>query len=311
MATLELDINAFKSPIPFSGNEYQADKKTLSFSLLKLFNHKPKPKPESPRESDIPKEYNCVDYKLFHVLRDFLQADSTISSRVAVDRVIAAFPYKYSDLRQLNSVCFEVAEQIPYHHPAHLKLVHFGYNKPRPKDPTAIANSFQERVKNFYACLREDVWDYHPDPGSDGEDPVRYVNYQAFVSLVNEGSFWNPSTGDALAIMEITFTEDHKKEASTVRDAWVMGAAQWILWGGQSLLKLHLNPRDEMVPTGILSKSELERIMNLKRITLHTWHIWTGEFRKTAESDEFGVECRDVAKRAADLMEVLEKAMLK
>lgn len=78
------------------------------------------------------------------MLRDFLQLNSTISSRVAVDRVIAAFPYKYSDLRQLNSVCFEVAEQIPYHHPAHLKLVrliwlvgqigmHFEFNKPRPK----------------------------------------------------------------------------------------------------------------------------------------------------------------------------------
>ena len=111
--------------------------------------------------------------------------------------------------------------------------------------------------------------------------------------------------------MEITFEEDHNKEASTVRDAWVMGAAKWIIWGGQSLLKLHLDPGDEMVPTGTPSKSELERIMNLKRITLHTWHTWTSEFRKAAESDGFGDECRDVAKRAADLMEVLEKAMLK
>lgn len=100
----------------------------------------------------------------------------------------------------------------------------------RRQDPTAVANSSQERVTDFYACLREDIWDYHADPGSDGQDPARYVNYQAFVSLVNEGSFWNPSTVDALAIKE-----DHKKEPSSVRDAWVMGAAQWILWGGQSL----------------------------------------------------------------------------
>ena len=59
----------------------------------------------------------------------------------------------------------------------------------RRQDPTAIANSFQKRVTDFYACLREDICDYHPDPGSDGEDSARYVNYQAFVSLVNEGSF--------------------------------------------------------------------------------------------------------------------------
>jgi hypothetical protein len=32
--------------------------------------------------------------------------------------------------------------------------------------------------------------------------------------------------------------EDHSQDTPEIRDAWVLGAAQWILWNGQQLFKL-------------------------------------------------------------------------
>lgn len=32
--------------------------------------------------------------------------------------------------------------------------------------------------------------------------------------------------------------EDHSQDTREIRDAWVLGAAQWILWNGQQLFKL-------------------------------------------------------------------------
>lgn len=119
-----------------------------------------------------------------------------------------------------------------------------------------------------------------------------------------EGGCWTPTTRLALYVVSRTFEESHEKETSDIRDAWIMGAAQWILWSGQSLLKLNLDTINKIPPKSV-------GVIYTKPITLDTWHTWTVECRKVAESDEFGEECRDVAKRAADLMEALEKAMWK
>lgn len=101
------------------GNDDQSSRRARLSSLLAFF--KPKPTPQS--DLDIPEGYDAIDYKLFLVICDFLQPDSIISPIDAAERAIGVFPYKYPDLRQLISVCFAIAEQIPYHHPSHLKLV--------------------------------------------------------------------------------------------------------------------------------------------------------------------------------------------
>lgn len=119
MATLELHIKELRYTRMYTGNEDQANRRTLLSNLPALFKSKPTPL----YDIFVLEGYNSIVYSIFLVLRDFLQPDSTISSVDAAERVINVFPYKYADLRQLISVYFEIAEQIPYHHPSHLKLV--------------------------------------------------------------------------------------------------------------------------------------------------------------------------------------------
>ncbi|OBT80655.1 hypothetical protein VF21_00499 [Pseudogymnoascus sp. 05NY08] len=313
MAALELHIKELKYRGAFIGNEDQSNRRARLSSLLALF--KPRPTPQA--DLDIPEGYDSIDFKLFLVLCDFLQPDSTISPIDAAERAIDVFPHKYPDLRQLISVCFAIAEQISYHHPSQLKLVGFlwlvgrsarHFEKPRQEDPTASSSHY--RIAEFYGRLAGATVDYLFDPRTGYVEPAQYVNHQAFLSLIMDGGFWIPTTRTVLYVMSRTFEGSHENETSDIRDAWIMGAAQWILWTGQSLIKLHLDPIGQMRHKGTPIQN-IEVIITTKPITLQMWHTWTSEFRKASESDQFGEECRDVAKRAADLMEALEKAMLK
>ncbi|KFY63057.1 hypothetical protein V496_04219 [Pseudogymnoascus sp. VKM F-4515 (FW-2607)] len=297
----------------YTGNEDQANRRTRLSSLLALF----KPKPMPLYDVFVPEGYNPIDYSIFLVLRDFLQPDSSVSSVDVAERVVNVFPYKYADLRQLISVFFEIAEQIPYHHPSHLKLVKLmwlvgrsahHFEKPRQKDSGADTSHY--RISEFYGRIADATVDYQFDPGTGDVNPARYVNCQSFLSLIMDAGLWIPTTRPVLYVMSRTFEESHEKETSDIRDAWIMGAAQWILWSGQSLIKLHLDPIGKIRHIGT-PLQDIDVIVTTKPITLDMWHTWTVEFQKASESDEFGEECRDVAKRAANLMEALEKAMLK
>lgn len=148
------------------------------------------------------------------------------------------------------------------------------------------------------------------DSGDDDATPGRFVNFHSFLAHLMNSSMWLATTEDALRTMRRAFEESHEKESTEIQDAWVMGTAQWILWTGQSLIKLHLDPIGRFRHKGTPIQN-IDVIITTKPISLDMWHTWMNEFRKAAESDEFGEECREVAKRAANLMEVLEKSMLK
>lgn len=120
MANLELNIDALKFPDTSEAEKQTSSGKSLSKRLLSPL--KSSLKTTSSPDSSIPKEYLPGDYKVFLILRDFLQPGSTITLRDAVDRIIEVFPDGYSSLRSINTVCLELAEQIPYHHVSHLKL---------------------------------------------------------------------------------------------------------------------------------------------------------------------------------------------
>jgi hypothetical protein len=44
-----------------------------------------------------------------------------------------------------------------------------------------------------------------------------------------DGGFWLPTTRTVLYVMSRTFEESHENETSDIRNARIMGAAQWIL----------------------------------------------------------------------------------
>jgi hypothetical protein len=100
--------------------------------------------------SDYSCSNNCTSCKckIFLVLRDFLQPNTSISLSNAVDCVLKEFPVSEDfpvtddDIFNLACICVELAEQIHYYHSAHEKLAR-----------TVCAISNEEHVWIFIAIF--------------------------------------------------------------------------------------------------------------------------------------------------------------
>ena len=96
---------------------------------------------------------------------------------------------------------------------------------------------------------------------------------------------------------------------------YVLAAAQWILWHGQSFFKQVLFLDDETIQdSGKWSPGPLYR--GTSDLSLHRWQFWKESYRTVAlagkdeEKGGYGQECRTVAAKAADIMDSLEKNMM-
>lgn len=66
--------------------------------------------------------YDCM--KVFVILRDFLQPDTTLSLKSVLNYLVDLLPENapYSpEVYSLGIICVDMAEQIPYHHPSQHK----------------------------------------------------------------------------------------------------------------------------------------------------------------------------------------------
>lgn len=73
----------------------------------------------------IEKPASTITLEAFHILRDFLQPDSRFTVKEAVRSALALLPNdaQNSDvIWSFGMTCIDIAEQIPYHHPSHMKL---------------------------------------------------------------------------------------------------------------------------------------------------------------------------------------------
>ncbi|KFZ23054.1 hypothetical protein V502_02464 [Pseudogymnoascus sp. VKM F-4520 (FW-2644)] len=280
MAGLKLNIDLLKFP---ASDDIEKSTPGTSISAI-LSSIKPKSKPLL-SDLNIPKEYDPYDYRVFLIVEEFLQPSSKISVQEAANRVIDIFPAGHLGMTAVNTVCLECAGQIPYARPSHLKLVKMLWKIP-------------EAIQSFYQQLGEDITDARMDPGDDDASPERFVNFHSFLAHLMNSGMWPATPEGALQTMRRAFEENHEKENTEIQDAWVMGAAQWILWSGQVLLE------------SLLWLCNNENIISDGKDVLEKWHTWKDEFRKVSEGNGHGEECKVTAKKAGDIMEALERGML-
>jgi hypothetical protein len=75
--------------------------------------------------TEKPNTVSILEVKLAVILRDYLQPDSRSELELVADSILGLLPSKagYRDEFPLAYLCTEIAQQIPYHHPAQAKLV--------------------------------------------------------------------------------------------------------------------------------------------------------------------------------------------
>ena len=135
------------------------------------------------------------------------------------------------------------------------------------------------------------------------------MNYHAFLANIEQGHVFRSDPPFALWAMRDAFEKNQESEPSSVRDAYVLGAAQWVLWNGQNLSTQIRYPGDvSSEDRGMWRPGELyhgEPLFDIPR-----WHFWRDGFRAVAGGKhEASDECKAVAVKAADMMDALEKNM--
>lgn len=145
------------------------------------------------------------------------------------------------------------------------------------------------------------------------ETPIEWVNYHAFVAQLEAAGVWTASLPN-FAVWEMRDAFEEQAEAQgEFHQYHVMAAAQWILLDGQEIFKYMANPlpvaEDEarMWRLGDRYSSSDVAVVSVAR-----WQLWKEGFKAAAGADqgaEGSDECKDLAGRAAALMDAIEKSM--
>ncbi|TGJ83060.1 hypothetical protein E0Z10_g5705 [Xylaria hypoxylon] len=207
---------------------------------------------------------------------------------------------------EVGELCLELAEQIPYNHPSHVKLArlleHIG---PSVKLGQKSQISGRGQIWHRFQRLGESLLNQMPSVPESGDD-MAYVNYHAFAANLYEFRVFPTDPTHSIWAMRDAFEEKLEEESHQM--IRVMAAAQWIMWNGQSLFKQvlwHSEPTlDDERNWRPGTLYEEKTLLGLNR-----WTFWRVGFQEAAEKENYTMEARAVAKGAAELMENIEKCM--
>ncbi|KAL2841845.1 hypothetical protein BJY01DRAFT_236210 [Aspergillus pseudoustus] len=264
--------------------------------------------------SDLEKSSNptSLDFRVFQVLNDFLQPSTTTSLDFAVQAILALLPEnapESSEVWSAGSVFVEIAGQIPYHHPSQLKLATL-------IEELSNADKFTQKrqdEKGFrYRCqrLKETVRDSYNTPND--EDVNEWPNLNAFYAHLDARHVFSNHPTFMIWTMRSAFEEnpeDDPEYFAGMKDQCILAAAQYILWSGQEQFK-RISFIGDVNPSTLQDWKPGPLYEGDTGFTLDRWRFWKAGFRAAAEDSGVGAEARDVAGKAAGLMDAFENSLL-
>lgn len=107
--------------------------------------------------------------------------------------------------------------------------------------------------------------------------------------------------------MRDAFEKNHDDEPSSIRDAYILGAAQWILWNGQNLFTQIRYPGDAPIQGQKWTPGTRDHDEPI--FTLERWHFWRYCFRTVPGKYGASDECKSVAVKVVNMMDAFEENM--
>ncbi|PGH14740.1 hypothetical protein AJ79_02906 [Helicocarpus griseus UAMH5409] len=207
--------------------------------------------------------------KVFDILGDYLQSDTTLTIESAAGCIVDLLPDndpRHIDIYSLAGLFFDFAEQIPYHHPSMHKLVMLVLAVGRSvKVNQRYSDKWDREWYNRYQLFGQEMRDQLNS--LDEENPLEYVSYHAFVGNLLAHHAFRSSSVYAVWQMRCAFDSDCQGK---FRDTHVIAAAQYIPWHGQGLFR-NVRFADDLDDD------------SKPLITLRDWRLWSARFREFAE----------------------------
>ncbi|KAI1862482.1 hypothetical protein JX265_009196 [Neoarthrinium moseri] len=254
------------------------------------------------------KIYALPAKQVFEILDAYLQPDSgsTIKSAAqSIESLLPAppVPENADCLSDLWILLLEMASQVPYDHPAQIKLSYFSPVAVRAINNDKDGFHFASRPEGLMLVLGE----YHFPGGREGGlfediDAARWINSNAFVALLASSEL-PVAAHKGLWSLRDALEEPYSKKYS---DSEISAAAQWILHAGQWLF------RWIQVPQEVTSQDEQSTEPGSlwtdggSGYSLERWRFWRQGFQSASEREEAKQETKMLSSKAVKLMDVLE-----
>ncbi|KAI9799107.1 MAG: hypothetical protein M1825_004874 [Sarcosagium campestre] len=215
------------------------------------------------------------------------------------------------------------------------------FSEPPPDKTLKFLNDYLRSNSAFpLAYTAKSILDVFPENGADSEEgpeTAQYIRYRQLGYSLRSGYYMRENPRDfvnfhafaanlvAWRIIPVNPTwaiwaqrdahEELQDEDHLIRDAHVMAAALWILLSGQRLFQqvqfLGQIDDDDLRswrPGPLYSNDDDDA-----RLTLQRWRFWRDGFSTVASGEKqgktFSEECRNLALKAADMMDAFEKNM--
>ncbi|KAI1801468.1 hypothetical protein F4811DRAFT_534547 [Daldinia bambusicola] len=263
-----------------------------------------------------------TDNAVFNTLNDYLQLDSPISAAQIAASIAKLAPEPEDGSKTLGDGFFfslwqdiiSVVEQIPYDHVAQDKLVKVLRELTLLPDTEITVNESRLWVDLPYlgAAFRE----YLNGPGRSKvkEEQIRidqaWIRFHAFSARLMGAAviYWQ---NQPIWMLRDALEEEKNPPKSSDLDRDLVTAAMYIEFSGPVLVEaLAANPAPEL-------SNENRRLLKggslfhgEPGLRLDRWSFWTRRFKEEAEKTRTQ-EARDIALRAARLMEVWSETRLK
>lgn len=277
--------------------------------------------------------------RVWNILINYVQPNSPLSQDNAIETVAQCYGSTSGSISVVYDALLCVVEQIPYHHPSHRKLADFilallsderllckrkavrtPFSNSIPSTDTS-ENSRESAERGLWDSLNRSLCDNFVSPNrlyNDEEapqDPIIYANNCAFMANLVEPEWSSRRFDYGVASFALQGATEIRAAAPEVRDAQVIGAAQFIIFQAPTIFDAVT--KDRRYEAQVLkAEGRLARWGFVKRQQRHNydlpftsdrWQAWKHAFGAVADDKTYGKESRAIAQQAADLMALQEK----
>ncbi|KAJ5689593.1 hypothetical protein N7462_003985 [Penicillium macrosclerotiorum] len=238
--------------------------------------------------------------KVQAILSDYVEAKDPLLLDLVVESLFKLLPQNAPESNEIWSFgedCFNLAEINSYKSGVHSRLAQL-------LESLGLSNQFRG-------------WDpvrLTSIPGPDEGDPDRYVSYNSFLAHLYEHRIFPTDPTYAMWAMRAAFEENRGEEEKMVRSAWILGAAQWILWHGQSIFNLLLHPA--LFDVTLMTWPDRQAwdsgplYTGSGGLSLERWQFWKRSFQDILQESKVTAECKEVSIKAIMMMNMFERNMM-
>ncbi|KAF4549002.1 Hypothetical protein D9617_24g017160 [Elsinoe fawcettii] len=168
-----------------------------------------------------------LSIRVFNILAEYTRDIDTVTLPETIDKLLECSHGVGFSAWLFNDTCTDLALQIPYDHPTHLRLAKL--LKAILLSGPPLSPLLQKLEEHNFPRFEGTVSGLNDDLPRESKLIAEYVRHQSFLACLTHLGF-PLKAFETYALKEAFITSRTREEMRATREAQVMGAAQWVIW---------------------------------------------------------------------------------